>query len=335
MRVWPNQFLFKMSIITRLIFLVLFLVTSLPVMAQKADTSTYRWINDIGHSTWDLALTSEEHTQLLQLWESIGDDLRKSPHPLAGTYVLLSHNSGYFLRWSPNSGFIVIPYFDQNLITEFGYGRVSVIDGYDVEFTSVRHLKGGRGLPRMPERWTSILGYFVPTNELNEFARFRAGLGEYNEFNGSCCDFIPTFLCKRLEEEKPLSLTIPAKYAGIFLQPIKGRITSVGRRKTVKDWSYQGTLHEQWMEKAVLIPVTINAGRAAGVKRNMLFRMIGEPASYQYLQVIRVKQRQSFGYIVRDISDGKETYVDSSTNQEKVLPPIRIGIQVTTSPIPQ
>ena len=43
--------------------------------------------------------------------------------------------------------------------------------------------------------------------------------------------------------------------------------------------------------------------------------------------------RTSYGYVVRDVSYKKrETYYDDETKAEKPLPPIRIGIRVTTSP---
>jgi hypothetical protein len=108
----------------------------------------------------------------------------------------------------------------------------------------------------------------------------------------------------------------------------------VGRKKTVKDWGYGGQLYSQWMKRAVLIPVRIDAGKARGVRRNMLFRLIGEPGFVQYLQIMRVRQRAASGYVVRDISfGGKETYRDVESGEEQPLAPIKVGTKVTTGPV--
>jgi hypothetical protein len=161
-----------------------------------------------------------------------------------------------------------------------------------------------------------------------------AGVGQYNEFNGRCCDFIPDFLARRIDRpEKEFNYPVPPKYRRFIKQPIKAEVTFVGRKKRVNNWGYQGKLYGEWMERAVLIPIRINAGRERGVKPNMLFRLIGEPGFNQYLQIMRVGRGTAYGYVVRNISfKGKETYTDLKTDQEKPLPPIRVGAKVTTSP---
>ena len=310
------------------------LVSGAVVAAQMVDCKPHTWNNGIGHSAWELGLDPKDQKLLLELWDSIGEDLETNTQKLAGTYVKGGYNSGYFLRWSPNKGFIVIPYFDQNLITDFGYGKVSIVDDSDVIFTSERQLRGGRGLERMPERWTAILGYLVPVEQLKDFGQFRAGLGEYNEFNGRCCEFIPSFLCSKVDgAENPIPKSIPSKYAQFIQPPITAQLTFVGRRKVVRNWGYEGVLYSDWMKKAILIPVTIDAGQRSGVKRDMLFNLIGEPDFDQYLQIVSVNARTSYGYVVRNMSfKAQETYYDNETKAEEPLPPIRIGIRVTTSP---
>ena len=292
------------------------------------------WNNGIGHSSWDLALAPNERSRLLSLWNSIGEDLVTDENPLAGTYVKDGYNSGYFLRWSSRKGFIVIPYFDQNLITNYGYGKVNFVDESEIVFTSEKQLQSGRGLGKMPSVWTAIWNYLVPVDELKEFGNFHAGLGEYNEFNGRCCEFQPIFLATRIDRiDKPLSYPVPAKYKKFIKNPITGKIVSVGRKKSVKDWGYQGKLYGEWMEKAILVPVSISVGKMHGVRRNMLFRLIGEPEGWQYLQITSIHNSSAEGYVVRDISaGGKESYSDEG-GQEKSLTPIRIGMKVTTSPV--
>src|SRR5947207_12638577 len=272
--------------------------------SQDPAYAGQKWDNGIFHSSWDLGLLPEDRKRMLTLWKSIGEDLKREKNDLAGTYVKGGYNSGYFLRWSIEKGFVVIPYFDQNLITDFGYGKVTFVNGSEVIFTPEKDLHGGRGLEKMPRKWTAILGYFVPVEMLGEFGKFRAGLGEYNEFNGSCCEFSPSFLCHRIDRlDKPFSQAIPARYEKFIKEPISGKVTYVGRARE-RNWGYDGKLYSQWMEKAVLTPVTIDVGSRHGVKKNMLFRISGEPQIERYLQVTAVGRRMSKGYVVQDISGG-------------------------------
>src|SRR5262245_5455873 len=163
---------------TYLLSVVVLLLSATVVAAQTAGNPSDTWNNGIGHSAWQFGLDPHEQKLLLELWDSIGKDLEANTQKLPGTYVKGGYSHGYFLRWSPNR-FIVIPYFDQNLITDFGYGKTTIADESEVIFTSQRQLKGGRGLNRLPERWTAILGYLVPVEKLTEFGQFRAGLGQY------------------------------------------------------------------------------------------------------------------------------------------------------------
>ena len=90
------------------------------------------------------------------------------------------------------------------------------------------------------------------------------------------------------------------------------------------------------MEKAVLTPVRIDVGRVQGVKRNMLFRIIGDPVmAGRYVQIMKVDPRTSRGFALYEASEnGKEdTYRDDETDQEKPMPAIRVGARLTTRPL--
>lgn len=321
------------GLLTVKVLMALFFFTSQTIKSQEIEYK--RWDNGIGHSSWDIALEKEEREKMLQLWYSIGEDLKTEQNELAGTYVKGGYDAGYFFRWSINRGYVLVPYFDQNLITDFSYGKVTFVDNSEVIFAPERDLRGGRSVGKMSRKWTAVGQYFVPAEMLKDFGDYMAGLGEYNEFSGRCCEFAPNFLARRIDrQEKPYDYPVPPKYARFIKHPIEAEITFVGRKKTVKNWGYQGKLYGEWMERAVLIPVKISAGRAHGVRRHMLFRLIGEPDFYQYLQIMRVHQQAASGYVVRDISfGGKETYRDDETGQEKLLPPIKVGTKVTTSPV--
>jgi hypothetical protein len=301
-----------------------------PCLPQTSNTAPL-WLNGIGHSAWSIALAKDDCRRLLSLWDSIGEDLKTETNGLAGTYVKGGYDWGYFLRWSTKKGFVVIPYYDQSLITDYGYGKVNFVDNSDVVFTPERQLKGGRGLGKMARKWTAIWDYFLPVEELEEFGNFHAGLGEYNEFNGRCCEFAPVFLARRIDGDgKTTSYPVPNQYKHFIKSPIAGEVVFVGKKKTVEHWEYQGKLYEESMDKTVLIPIKINLGKRQGVRRNMLFRLIGEPDE-QYLQVVNVQQSSARGYVVRPIPDGKETYRDND-GHEQALPPIRVGTKITTSP---
>jgi len=310
--------------------------TAPKALSQDAGVAALRWNNGIGHSSWDLALEPDDRKRMLSLWDAIGEDLKTEKNDLAGTFLTGGYNSGYFLRWSVAKGFVVVPYFDQNLITDYGYGTVTSVDNSEVIFTPEKDLNGGRGLDRMPRKWTAILGRLVPVKLLKDFGMFRAGLGVYNEFNGKCCEFTPGFLTNRIDRpDKALPTGIPARYKHFIKDPITGTITTVRKPRHVRNWGYQGELHGEWMEQAVLIPVSINVGSRHGVKSNMLFRMSGEPRNTRYVQVRAVSSQRSTCYVVQDISsNGKEGfYHDYETDQDKPLPTIRVGIRITTSPI--
>ena len=306
---------------------------ALKAQSQDAGAAPPSWDNGIGHSSWAIGLESNDRKKLLDLWDSIGEDLKTDGNDLAGTYVK-GGDSGYFFRWSIAKGFVVIPYFDQNLITDYGYGKVTFVDDSEVVFTPDKDLEGGRGLDKMPRKWTAILGHFVPVELLGEFGMFRAGLGVYNEFNGNCCDFAPGFLAARIDRpDRPFPTGVPAKYEKFIKQPITGTITFVGKARTVRNWGYQGELHGQWMDKTMLTPVSISVGSLHGVKKNMLLRLEGDPQFERYLQVMGVGRAKARGFVVQELSTGvrKGFYHDYSDDQDKPLPRIRVGLKITSS----
>jgi hypothetical protein len=315
--------------------LVLLIAMLGPVRLVHSQVKYTKWDNGIGHSSWDVGMTSDEMKSMLALWDSIGKEVETEPNPLAGTYFKGGYDAGYFLRWSTNKGFVLIPYFDENLITDYSYGKISFDDPSRIIFAPERDLKGGRSLGKTPREWTAIWNYLVPVESLKDFGEFHAGLGIYNEFNGQCCEFAPNFLSRKIDAKgSQPSHSVPARYAHFIKNPIEGQITFVGRKRRVKNWGYQGKLYGQWMDSAILIPVRVDLGRDRRVKKNMLFRLVGEPGFIQYLQVIRPGIRTSMGYVVRDVSFGaKETYHDSDSDLDKPLPPIRSGIKVTTKPL--
>ena len=295
--------------------------------AAPAQISPERWHNGIGKEYWEIGLRQSDREKMIALWDSIGSDLQSETNPLAGTYFKGGYDAGYFLRWS-SKRFVLIPYFDEDLITDYSYGKVTFVDSSKVLFSPDKDLNGGRSVAKTPREWTAIWKYFLPIAELKQFGLFHAGLAEYNEFNGHCCEFAPNFLCTKVDGNKSYS-PLPTRYAYFIKKPIEGRVVWVGGKRTVKKWGYQGQLYGESMERVVLIPIKVDLHSDTRVKLNMLFRLVGEGAFHQYLQIRKVGPKTSTGYVVRD---GKETYRDSTNNAEKPLPPIRAGMRVTTRP---
>ena len=313
--------------LTSLVVLIFALGTTCLVHSQTTYT---KWNNGIDKGTWDIGLEIQDAKKMLALWDSIGEDLQTERNSLAGTYFKGGYDAGYFLRWSINKGFVLIPYFDENLITDYSYGNVTFVDSSKIIFNPEKDLKGGRSVAKTPREWTAIWEYLVPVESLRDFAQFSAGLGVYNEFNGQCCEFAPNFLCIKIDFKDKLPFyNVPAKYAHFIKSPIEGTITFVGRTRRVKSWFYEGKLYSQSMDNVILIPVKVDFQRDLRVKKNTLFHVVGQPDFVQYLQIIRVGSRAATGYVVRDVA-GKDAYHDYETDQDKPLPPIRVGMKVTT-----
>jgi hypothetical protein len=321
--------------------LILFALLFYSVKAQE-NTHENVWNSELGLSiaykgSFLVFLSSlEDTTKMKSLWKGIGEDLKTEQNELAGTYVNLGADAGYFLRWSPNKGFVLIIYRDQSSVVDVSYGKALIDNNLIVTFTPERDLNYGAFFKTTPRKWTIIDDCFMPVEMIKDYGLYRAGLGGWNNFNGDCCDFKPKFLNRKLEGKKT-SYPIQKQYLKYFKQPITGQIIYVGKKKLVKEWSYQSNLYYQYMFWTALIPVKVNIKRSRGIRKNMLLRLIGEPDG-QYLQVMKVNKNHLEGFVVRwsfeeKREDFKETYFDYETDQEKPFPPIHIGMKVTTSPM--
>src|SRR6185295_19386843 len=118
--------------------------------------------------------------------------------------------------------------------------------------------------------------------------------GRYNDFNGPCCDYSAFFSRAAPDDSAPTSipLVIPSSMKSRMRQPINAHITTVGKSRHVNDYELQGANYYQLFDEASLTPVSIDAGSDKSVKRNSIFRLIGEPAQ-QYLRIVSVGNRTS------------------------------------------
>lgn len=325
--------IFKFVFVFFLIFL-LFQTTK-----SQSDTISDQWEPNISSqiksykSSFVVGLSDEDRQKMKSLWNEIGEDLKTEQNAAAGTYVNLGYYNGYFLRWTIDKGFILISYYDQDYIQDFSYGTVNFIDNSEIIFSPQRELSNGRPFKKLPRKWTVLGRRLIPIENLKDFGLFQAGLGEYNDFNGDCCEFTPSFTNHKMEGDLSLSV-IPEKYKRFLVKPISGKIISVGKKKVVNEWSYEGKLYSRWMDKTALVPVKINVGRKQGVKKNMLFSIIDglEYENIQYVQIIKVYENTSQGFVVREFTyEGKEVYFDYVDDKEKPFPPIKIGTKISTN----
>ncbi len=309
-----------------------------------AQTKQQEYWEPIEHSRIEIDKAKPEIRNLISRWEEIGDELKTTTNSFAGTYEQWGYR-GWFLRWSPGKGFVYVYHSEGLSIIDFSYGKVSSISGA-ILLDPEREMKETFRSTRlsMPRKWipigSAVGAYLVPEERIKDFGNYAGGFGEYNDFNGPCCDFSPFFFMPKVttrQTSHPSIIVVPPTYQQFIKEHIKARIAFVGTKRSVKNYGLEGELYSQLFLKASLTPVVISAGKRQGVKKNQLFRLIGEPNN-QYLRILIVRNQRSSGVVVRDVDDdGKETYFEDVAGmkepQKKIFPPIRVGTKVTTSPI--
>ena len=287
--------------------------------------------------------TREEAAALNVRWKALGEELKSGPGEFAGTYGDGGDTRQRYLRWAPGGGFVYLYVYEHFAVLDFSYGRVEVTPTavvFEVE-RERREVDAGKRPRVTPRRWVAarwrLTNYFVPEKDIAEFGTYVGGFGRYNEFNGPCCDFTPFFRAEpgRAPEKSFDVPVVPAPYARLVRRPVETTITSLGRRRVVKDFRVEGELYSQWFERASLTPVTVGAGRASGLKPGMLLRLADEPGG-QYLKVTRVRASRSECVLIRRVEDdGRETFYDFAGGGQplqKEFPPVSVGARVTSAP---
>ena len=282
---------------------------------------------------------------LLERWERIGNEAQSISNGFAGMYVKSGYR-GWLLRWAPGAGFVYVFHYEGLSIIDFSYGKVEVTSG-EIRFIPERDMREtyrGQKL-QTPLSWIAIqapqLRFMIPADEIADFGQYVAGLSNYNDFNGPCCEFDPFFVAPRAmgEVADVAAITVPDKYQRFMRPPITGRIVSVGRRRVVKDYGLEGKFFSQsFLDKSSLTPIKINAGRIHGLKKNMLLRFAGDQSDVpdQFIQVTSVGRQTATAVVIRGVDDGnQESYIVNPHESDKRIsfPPIRPGLRVTTSPI--
>lgn len=334
-KIETNQNLF-----TTLILLILLLIIDEYSYGQAVQPE--RWENGVSNA-WSLPdAPKEELDSLKYRWTAIEQELKHSTNKFAGTYLIGGEMRQTFLRWAPDNGFVYIYVYERLDVIDFSYGKVNITPS---EVTLIiereQRSKESENKPRItPSLWIPVKWknsrYLIAAERIADFGKYVAGFGVYNDFNGPCCEFIPFFVKgdETVSDERYERPVLPEKYQAFIQSPIEAKIVYVGQKRVMKDYASGGELYGHLHEKVSITPVRINVGRGSGIKRNMLFRLEGQPDFWQHLKITKVRKDFSEGIIIRDLDDnGQENYLAEMDPREiKVFPPIIVGQKVTTSP---
>ena len=277
-----------------------------------------------------------EVRQLLERWDRIGAEAE-------GLIYQKSGYRGWLLRWAPQAGFVYVFHSEGLSIIDFSYGKVEVTSS-EIRFIPERDMRESyRGNKlNTPLTWVAAqsprLKFMIPKDEIQNFGQYVAGLRDYNDFNGPCCEFDPFFVSTREVTSGVAAIVVPDEYQRFISRPITGRIVSVGKRRIVKSYGLEGKLYSQSFEKSSLTPITIDVGRMHGLRKNMLLRFTGDQFNLpdQLIRVTSVGRQTASAVVIRSVDDGKnESYLVnlSGPNQRINFPPVRPGMRVTSSPI--
>lgn len=309
--------------------------------AQTDDRLRFAHGFDDGYEPWYLpsAATREDADALKARWQAIAEELKTNESGGAGTYVQRGAMRSGFLRWSHGAGFVYFYVYEDFAVIGFSHGKVRVTPS-EVVFEVERELIPDRpDAPRpLPRRWVAARwktgDYLVPVERMDDFGNYVAGLAEYNDFNGPCCEFAPFFVKRSpapsAGDARPV---VPQQYERFIRRPIEATIKSLGRARTVKGYGLDGTHYSSSLGDVTLTPVRISAGRRHGVKPNLLFRVLDAPEG-QYLKITRVGAAGSDGVLIREVREEGEgpCYEIRDTLTWVACPPVVVGARVTTSP---
>jgi hypothetical protein len=275
-------------------------------------------------------------------WDEIGEDLKTEKNSYAGTFIESGYEGGYLLRWSTAKGFVLIPYFDQSMIADFSYGKVEITKDSEIILIPEQEMSGsGRRLIKTPRVWIPVKNaeFLVYKQQIADFGDYYGGFGQFNGFPRKvlcegCGHFARRF--SDIESKPIVSFLAPPKYLKYIKNPIKAKIMFVGKRRVIKSMIASCCSFEA---KASATNVLINAGSKQGVKKNLLFLLIDAGSNFdQVVKITRINKNFSHAVVLRVLDEkGKENYdgdiYDSkSESYNKIaFPPLRVGINVTTS----
>lgn len=329
------------KLISFLFMLILFASTS---YAQDDDLSWVRWENNIGKARWlNWHLGKVNSDKLKSKWNEVGIDIEKSSNEFAGAYFKYGWMSGYFLRWSPEKGFVYVNYFDVEHPCYFNYGKVSV-DGYEVRFSSEfesDNLCPSSISKAMPKTWIPAIGgkYLIPKTEARSFGYYYGGFGAFNDLHRQLKDYEP-FAHRWMKNYEPQEdFILPTNFENFVKEPINGKIIFVGKSRLKQLKKYEPPLFPMMYSSNYYTStkVKINVGKKHNVTKGLEFILMKSGGfDSQTLKVTKVKKKTSEGVVLRFVDKNmKEVYskYDYKKNETvaKNFKPIQIGEKITTS----
>ncbi len=327
-----------------IILLILINLLTFSTNFAQADNSWMLWENKVGKPRWlNYHLQKEDALKMMSKWDEIGVGLDKSFNQFAGTYFQYGYMSGYFLRWSPEKGFIYIQYFDISHPCYFSYGKVSVKE-FEITFISEYETASlcPPTLPEsMPKIWIPAYGgkYFIPKDEAERFGNFYGGFGEFNGFYRNWMESEP-FASKRLKNSKGKEdFVLPKDFEKFLKTPINAEIISVGKTE-IKKYNNENHLFPfyGYSEFYSATPVKIDAGLKQNVKEDLEFIILDTgDADSQTLKITKVGGKTSEAIVIRNVDEEKNAVYwewDEKKDEmiKKSFKPIKVGTKITTSP---
>ncbi|MBV9958786.1 MAG: hypothetical protein JO360_10210 [Acidobacteria bacterium] len=320
-----------------LLALALLINSSAGMCSAQADD---RWKNGIGEPWWfdPAPMTQAEIALAKSRWEMIAANRNATADEWAGDYSNGGDTHGSFIRWSPEAGFVLFRVDKcRATVMNLDYGRASASPTLIEFFLEVnklmaghRHAHAQRSLRFVPVKWRGA-HYLIPESEMDVFGDYVAGLGKYNDYGLSVFEWSP-FFSKMGDsvDETPAQAwpQVPPGYERFLKHPIEGRITAIGRSYVRPD------AENEWWDE-LLLPVTVNVGRAEGIKRGMKLLLTG-PDDSEKIEIVRAGLHTSRGIIVRSVR--KRPCVKFSEDDDCTgfdYEEIEIGRQISTSPFRQ
>lgn len=287
-------------------------------------------------------LSPEDRKKLETHWDEIGEDLKTETNSFAGTYIESGYESGFLLRWSTKKGFVLIPYYDESMISDFSYGKVEITKDSEIILIPEQEMRGsGRRLIKTPRVWIPVNSseFLVYKEQIASFGDYYGGFGQFNGFPRKVlCDGCGHF-ARRFDDTKntpEVSLLAPPKYLKFIKKPVTAKITFVGKRRIVKSTTVSCCGNEV---EASATNILINAGSRQGVKKSLLFLLIDAGNNfYQVIKITRINKNSSQAVVLRVLDDKRKENYDGdiydrrSESYNKIpFPPIHVGTRITTS----
>lgn len=314
-----------------LISVVLVMVLTGPIAQAQTDE---RWANGVSESWWfgSTVYTEAEAALARSKWEQVGEEIKGTQgNEWVGTYVASTgelHTS--YLRWSPQLGFVSMGiYTCEGRATNLNYGGVTfsptllrLLPEVPIRNAKSHGGHGSHGPQFIPDTYLPVIWggqhYLVPEKSVAAFYSYISGIGESGE----------GFFLKLDDYGKPVKgmPVLPPGYERFVRKPIHAEVIHVGAKRVRKHRAYDRTIYYD-----SVTPVTLDAGRANGIKSGMSLYIVGSKI-IEKVEIVRVGKNSSRGIITRSLGDDmKDTYKDRDTGERRAYPEISVGLRVTTS----